>query len=252
MSHRAIPVQFIYVEDMTILSLVERESVVLSSRGNGLQQATIEQTAGSIAMSPRQTLGNIFSELQEGREGRVKPAPQHFVRPGEMTVVEPDENLPEPFNIHFRTETDDSSQGIALNAGFGARMLARTGHKDGQGLSKYQDGRSNDIEVVMGQVNLGLGALPEKKQPLGTRQNEAMDAIKSTQWKRNEEELKKYKPCTEGTRFLQLVKNAGEEREWSSFLSSDAFEEESVTKYTKLELHLGEDWVDVQATLDAG
>jgi tuftelin-interacting protein 11 len=89
----------------------------------------------------------------------------------------------------------------AMNANsFAARMMAKMGYKEGQGLGKEGQGRSGVIEVQLRPERVGLGAVKEKtKQEREEERRQA--ALKGEVLEDSEEERKKRhrKPKTSGT-----------------------------------------------------
>lgn len=95
-----------------------------------------------------------------------------------------------------------AQNGTSINAGsFAARMMAKMGYKEGQGLGKEGQGRSGVIEVQLRERGVGLGAVREKsKQERIEERRQA--ALKGEVLEDSEEEEKKKrqrKPKTSGT-----------------------------------------------------
>lgn len=88
-----------------------------------------------------------------------------------------------------------ASGGTAINAGsFAARMMAKMGYKEGQGLGKEGTGRSGIIEVQLRPQGVGLGAVKEKsKQEIEEEKRQAK--IKGVKYEggSSDEERKKRK-----------------------------------------------------------
>lgn len=92
--------------------------------------------------------------------------------------------------------------GPMSNAGsFAARMMAKMGYKEGQGLGKEGQGRSGVIEVQLRPQGVGLGAVREKSQQ--EKEEEKRQAkLKGEVYEDSDEERKKRKarkPKTSGT-----------------------------------------------------
>jgi tuftelin-interacting protein 11 len=83
---------------------------------------------------------------------------------------------------------------------FAARMMAKMGYKEGQGLGKDSQGRSGVIDVQLRPQRIGLGAVKEKtKQERDEERRQA--ALRGEILEDSEEEKKRrhYKPKTSGT-----------------------------------------------------
>jgi tuftelin-interacting protein 11 len=91
--------------------------------------------------------------------------------------------------------------GPTMNAGsFAARMMAKMGYKEGQGLGKEGQGRSGVIEVQLRPQGVGLGAVQEKsKQEKEEEKRQAK--LKGEVYEDSDEERKKKarRPRTSGT-----------------------------------------------------
>ncbi|RDL40800.1 Uncharacterized protein BP5553_00779 [Venustampulla echinocandica] len=99
------------------------------------------------------------------------------------------------------TTSKKASSTPAINAGsFAARMMAKMGYKEGQGLGKEGTGRSGVIEVVQRPQGVGLGAVKEKsKQEIEEEKRQAK--LRGEVYEDSDEERKKRrrKPKTSGT-----------------------------------------------------
>ncbi|CAG8958266.1 hypothetical protein HYFRA_00000621 [Hymenoscyphus fraxineus] len=95
----------------------------------------------------------------------------------------------------------NASGSAPINAGsFAARMMAKMGYKEGQGLGKEGTGRSGVIEVVQRPQGVGLGAVKEKsRQEIEEEKRQAK--IRGEKYEDSDEERKKKrrKPKTSGT-----------------------------------------------------
>jgi tuftelin-interacting protein 11 len=87
-----------------------------------------------------------------------------------------------------------AQKGTPINAGsFAARMMAKMGYKEGQGLGKEGQGRSGVIEVQLRPQGVGLGAVKEKTKQ--EREEEKRQAqIKGIVLEDSDDEKKKRRP----------------------------------------------------------
>jgi tuftelin-interacting protein 11 len=110
---------------------------------------------------------------------------------------------PSAFSTPASNAGDSSKKAAApsVNGGsFAARMMAKMGYKEGQGLGKEGTGRSGVIEVVQRPQGVGLGAVREKsKQEIEEEKRQAK--IRGEKYEDSDEERKKRrrKPKTSGT-----------------------------------------------------
>lgn len=107
-----------------------------------------------------------------------------------------------PVSNDGRGRSKDQQAGSMANAGsFAARMMAKMGYKEGQGLGKEGQGRSGVIEVQLRPQGVGLGAVREKsQQEKGEEKRQAK--LKGEVYEDSDEERKKKrarKPKTSGT-----------------------------------------------------
>jgi tuftelin-interacting protein 11 len=110
---------------------------------------------------------------------------------------------PSAFSTPASTAGNSSKKSAAastMNGGsFAARMMAKMGYKEGQGLGKEGTGRSGVIEVVQRPQGVGLGAVREKsKQEIEEEKRQAK--IRGEKYEDSDEEKKKRrrKPKTSG------------------------------------------------------
>jgi tuftelin-interacting protein 11 len=91
--------------------------------------------------------------------------------------------------------------GTPINAGsFAARMMAKMGYKEGQGLGKEGQGRSGVIEVQLRPQGVGLGAVKEKsKQEREEEKRQAKIRGEVLEDSEEEERKRRRKPKTSGT-----------------------------------------------------
>jgi tuftelin-interacting protein 11 len=98
------------------------------------------------------------------------------------------------------TSSKKAAAASTVNGGsFAARMMAKMGYKEGQGLGKEGTGRSGVIEVVQRPQGVGLGAVREKsKQEIEEEKRQAK--IRGEKYEDSDEERKKRrrKPKTSG------------------------------------------------------
>ncbi|KAH8670183.1 putative G-patch domain-containing protein [Tricladium varicosporioides] len=109
--------------------------------------------------------------------------------------------MPSAFSTPASTKGGKGTSTPGINAGsFAARMMAKMGYKEGQGLGKEGTGRSGVIEVVQRPQGVGLGAVKEKsKQEIEEEKRQAK--IRGEKYEDSDEERKnrRRKPKTSGT-----------------------------------------------------
>ncbi len=89
--------------------------------------------------------------------------------------------------------------GPKVNAGsFAARMMAKMGYKEGEGLGKEGQGRSSVIEVSLRPQGVGLGAVKEKsKQEIEEEKRQAK--LRGEKYEDSDEERKKHRRKQKGS-----------------------------------------------------
>jgi tuftelin-interacting protein 11 len=104
----------------------------------------------------------------------------------------------------FSTPATGKGKGKATTAGpnpgsFAARMMAKMGYKEGQGLGKEGQGRSGVIEVVQRPQGVGLGAVKEKsKQEIAEEKRQAQMRGENPEDSDEERKKRRRKPKTSG------------------------------------------------------
>ncbi|KAI9730777.1 MAG: hypothetical protein M1818_008057 [Claussenomyces sp. TS43310] len=84
---------------------------------------------------------------------------------GDEKTTTPRATMPSAFSTPTAGRGAGSDKGPSVNAGsFAARMMAKMGYKEGQGLGKEGQGRSGVIEVQLRPQGVGLGAVKEKSK----------------------------------------------------------------------------------------
>ena len=108
-------------------------------------------------------------------------------------VSTPRTAMPSAFSTPASGKGKGGHAGKAVNAGsFAARMMAKMGYKEGQGLGKEGQGRSGVIEVQLRPQGVGLGAVKEKsKQEKEEEKRQAR--LKGEVYEDSDEERKKKK-----------------------------------------------------------
>ena len=98
---------------------------------------------------------------------------------------------PSAFSTPASNRKGKEQGGAGLNAGsFAARMMAKMGYKEGDGLGKSGTGRSSVIEVTLRPQGVGLGAVKEKsKQEVEEEKRQAK--IRGETYEDSDEERKK-------------------------------------------------------------
>ncbi|KAG9239720.1 putative G-patch domain-containing protein [Amylocarpus encephaloides] len=108
---------------------------------------------------------------------------------------------PSAFSTPASASGKKAATGSSTNAGsFAARMMAKMGYKEGQGLGKEGTGRSGVIEVVQRPQGVGLGAVKEKsKQEMEEEKRQAK--LRGEKYEDSDEERKRSrrKQKTSGT-----------------------------------------------------
>jgi tuftelin-interacting protein 11 len=101
--------------------------------------------------------------------------------------------MPSAFATPASGKRKGAQGGTTMNAGsFAARMMAKMGYKEGQGLGKEGQGRSGVIEVQLRPQGVGLGAVKEKsKQEKEEEKRQAK--LRGEVYEDSEEERKKKK-----------------------------------------------------------
>lgn len=100
--------------------------------------------------------------------------------------------MPSAFSIPATTKTGKFATSTTINTGsFAARMMAKMGYKEGQGLGKEGQGRSGVIEVQLRPQGVGLGAVKEKSKQ--EREEERRQAARRGETLDDSEEEKKKK-----------------------------------------------------------